>query len=93
MRLKAKAAYGDDDASPSNTGMCSDFYVFKWVLTKPACVGDVLESWDSSLASAVAVQPRSWSSQLASILARSTPPRAGSIGARRADSASLMAVS
>jgi hypothetical protein len=33
MRLKAKAAYGDDDASPSNTGMCSDFYVFKWVLT------------------------------------------------------------
>jgi hypothetical protein len=33
MRLKAKAACGDDDTSPSNTGLCSDFYVFKWVLT------------------------------------------------------------
>jgi len=33
MRLKAKAACGDDDASPSNTGLCSDFYVFRWVLT------------------------------------------------------------
>jgi hypothetical protein len=33
MRLKAKAACGDDDTSPANTGLCSDFYVFKWVLT------------------------------------------------------------
>ena len=33
MRLKAKAACGDDDDSPSHTGLCSDFYVFKWVLT------------------------------------------------------------
>jgi hypothetical protein len=35
MMLKAKAAYGDDDDSPSHTGLCSDFYVFKWVLTRP----------------------------------------------------------
>jgi hypothetical protein len=33
MILKAKAAYGDDDDSPSHTGLCSDFYVFKRVLT------------------------------------------------------------
>ncbi len=33
MMLKAKAAYGDDDDSPSYTGLCSDFYVFKWALT------------------------------------------------------------
>ena len=33
MMLQAKAACGDDDDSPSHTGLCSDFYVFKWVLT------------------------------------------------------------
>ena len=34
MMLQAKAACGDDDdASPPNIGLCSDFYVFKWVLT------------------------------------------------------------
>jgi 2-dehydro-3-deoxyphosphogluconate aldolase/(4S)-4-hydroxy-2-oxoglutarate aldolase len=33
MMLKAKPAFGDDDDSPSHTGLCSDFYVFKWVLT------------------------------------------------------------
>lgn len=33
MILKTKTACGDDDDSPSNTGLCSDFYVFKWVLT------------------------------------------------------------
>jgi hypothetical protein len=26
-------ACGDDDDSPSNTGLCSDFYVLKWVPT------------------------------------------------------------
>jgi hypothetical protein len=33
MMLQAKAAFGDDDDSLSDTGLCSDFYVFKWVLT------------------------------------------------------------
>jgi hypothetical protein len=33
MMLQAKAALGDDDDSLSHTGLCSDFYVFKWVLT------------------------------------------------------------
>jgi hypothetical protein len=33
MMLKAKAACGDDDDSLSRTGLCSDFYVFKWVPT------------------------------------------------------------
>ena len=33
MMLKAKPAFGDDDDSPSHTGLCLDFYVFKWVLT------------------------------------------------------------
>ena len=33
MMLKAKAAFGDDDDSPSHTGLCSDFYVFKWALS------------------------------------------------------------
>ena len=32
--LKAKPAFGDDDDSPSHTGLCLDFYVFKWVLTQ-----------------------------------------------------------
>jgi len=32
MMLQAKAAFGDDDDSLSDTGLCSDFYVFKWVL-------------------------------------------------------------
>ena len=40
MMLKAKPAFGDDDDSPSHTGLCSDFYVFKWVLTKPQSAGD-----------------------------------------------------
>jgi hypothetical protein len=38
MMLKAKPAFGDDDDSPSHTGLCSDFYVFKWVLTAWASV-------------------------------------------------------
>jgi hypothetical protein len=33
MMLQAKAAFGDDDDSLSHTGLCSDFYVFEWVLT------------------------------------------------------------
>src|SRR5208282_5325731 len=33
MILKTKTACGDDDDSPSNTGLCSDFYVLKWVPT------------------------------------------------------------
>jgi hypothetical protein len=33
MMLKSKAACGDDDDSLSHTGLCSDFYVFKWVPT------------------------------------------------------------
>jgi len=33
MILKPKTACGDDDDSPSHTGLCSDFYVFKWVPT------------------------------------------------------------
>jgi hypothetical protein len=33
MILKAKAACGDDADSPSSTGLCSDFYVFKCVRT------------------------------------------------------------
>jgi hypothetical protein len=37
MMLKAKAACGDDDDSLSRTGLCSDFYVFKWVPT--VCAG------------------------------------------------------
>jgi hypothetical protein len=36
MMLKAKAACGDDDDSLSRTGLCSDFYVFKWVPTSTA---------------------------------------------------------
>jgi hypothetical protein len=32
MMLKAKPAFGDDDDSPP-TGLCSDFYVFRWVPT------------------------------------------------------------
>ena len=35
MMLQAKAAFGDDDDSLSHTGLCSDFYVFEWVLTQP----------------------------------------------------------
>jgi radical SAM superfamily enzyme YgiQ (UPF0313 family) len=34
MTFKAKAAGGDEDDSPSDTGLCLDFYVFKWVPTK-----------------------------------------------------------
>ncbi len=34
MMLKSKPAFGDDDDSPSHTGLCSDFYVFKWALTE-----------------------------------------------------------
>ena len=33
MILKAQTACGDDDDSLSNTGLCSDFYVLKWVPT------------------------------------------------------------
>jgi len=36
MILKTKTACGDDDDSPSNTGLCSDFYVLKWVPTTRA---------------------------------------------------------
>jgi hypothetical protein len=40
MMLKAKAACGDDDDSLSRTGLCSDFYVFKWVPTLAESIGE-----------------------------------------------------
>ena len=58
MRLKAKAACGVDDASPSNIGLCSDFYVFRWVLTRqpPASTcdnGDLIRYACSSFAAII----------------------------------------
>jgi hypothetical protein len=41
MILKPKTACGDEDTSPSDTGLCSDFYVLKWVPT-PHCLGHFL---------------------------------------------------
>jgi hypothetical protein len=54
MMLQAKAAFGDDDDSLSDTGLCSDFYVFKWVLTVGSPTRKLLVS---SLTSALRAQP------------------------------------
>jgi hypothetical protein len=52
MIAKAKTAFGDDDDALSHTGLCLDFYVFKWVPTvrHPFCGGAAAQHDDRRLA-------------------------------------------